>query len=92
MNIFWSRVIDFLPMVVSIIALIISVKAWHKSRVIYGIETEVIRQPTGTKNDMYKDTKHICEKLSSGKYTILGISQRTKSDQDWEIFLGKIRK
>ncbi len=83
--------IDVLTVVFSIIAFVISVKSWAKSRSIYKIETEVLRQPTGRKEDMYISTDHINKKLQSGEYTILHIAER-KADGDWELILGKIKK
>lgn len=84
--------IEISTIMLALSAIIISILSWVKSRAIYSIETEVIRQPTGSKDDMYKTTKHITDKLKSGKYTILSILERSKSDKDWEIFLGKIKK
>lgn len=77
--------------VISLIALLISIKSWAKSRSIYKIETEVLRQPTGRKEDMYISTDHINKKLASGEYTILHVAER-KADGDWELILGKIKK
>lgn len=85
------NLIDILTIILSIIALVISVKSWAKSRSIYKIETEVLRQPTGRKEDMYISTDHINKKMESGEYTILHIAER-KADGDWELILGKIKK
>lgn len=81
---------EIIAVVVSIGALFVSIKAWYKSRAIYDIETEVIRQPTGKRNDMDSSMKHISRKLSTGIYTILAILERSKSDKDWEVFLGRL--
>lgn len=82
---------EIIAIIVSVVALIFSAKAWHKSRAVYDIETEVIRQPTGGRRDLYTSMEHISKKLSSGNYTILAILERSKSDKDWEIFLGRIK-
>lgn len=83
--------IDVLTVTFSIIALVISVKSWAKSRSIYKIETEVLRQPTGRSEDIYISTDHINKKLQSGEYTILHMAER-KADGDWELILGRIKK
>ena len=83
--------IEILTVIFSIIALVISVKSWTKSRSIYKIETEVLRQPSGGHRDMYISTDHINKKLQSGEYTILHIAER-KVDGNWEVILGRIKK
>lgn len=75
---------------ISLAALYYSVKAWQKSRVIYGIERMVVRQYTGTYNDMFTSEADINKKLSSGNYMILSVMERTKADGDWELILGRI--
>jgi len=80
------------PITLSVVSLIFSKLSWHKNRIVYSIETVVLRQPTGSKDDIINPITHINEKLSSGKFMILGFSQRTKSDNDREIFLGRIKK
>lgn len=82
---------ETVAIIISLAALVVSVKAWHKSRAIYDIETEVIRQPTGRREDLYSSMKHISQKLSTGDYTILAILERSKSDKDWEVFLGRVK-
>lgn len=78
-------------LLLSLAAIIISIKAWHKSRAIYGIETEVLRQPTGSRDDS-NSREALNTKLSKGMYTILSVVERSKSDDDWELILGKIKK
>lgn len=86
----WDKSI---PIILSLLALIISIKSWVKSRSIYGVETYVLRQTTGNKDDIENgDKKMINHKLSSGEYTILSVQERTKSDNDWELILGRIKK
>ena len=82
--------LPFISVIISIVALFYSKKAWHKSRTIYGIEREVIRQFNGTHDDLYiRENKKINEKLSSGNYTTLAFLERRK-DKDWEVLLGRI--
>ena len=81
---------EIATLVIAIIALVVSIKAWRKSRAIYGIERSVIRQYTGKHDDLYKSEDILNEKLSSGNYTILAVLERTKSDSDWEVLLGRI--
>ena len=80
----WS---DMLTLSIATVALIISVRAWHKSRVVYDIERKLFfRQPDkkGPNNN-----ESLRKMLSSGKYTILHV-------QDYggypEILLGKVKK
>lgn len=90
-----STLLEHWPEIVSLIlaiaALAVSVKAWQKSRAIYRVERTVIRQYTGDRNDLNKNENDLNEKLSSGEYTILTVTERTKSDNDWEVLLGRIK-
>lgn len=87
--------VEIITVVISIASIVIAVGStilsWKKGRAIYGIETEVVRQPTGTRDDAITNTT-LNKKLSSGKYTILSTMERSKSDNDWELLLGKIKK
>lgn len=91
--VFWivSNLDKVIAILVSLVALYFSFKSWSKSRVIYGLETEVIRQPTGKTEDSYTNNDHINKKLSSGNYTVLSVMTRNKSDNDWEILLGRLK-
>ena len=81
---------EMLAVVISFVALWFSRKAWHKSRAVYGVEREVIRQFDGTHEDLYiRENKKLSEKLSSGNYTTLAFLER-KKDKDWEVLLGRI--
>ena len=83
----WPEIISI---VIALLALYYSVKAWQKSRAIYGVERMVIRHFTGGNEDIYKNEDKINEKLSSGNYSILSVMERTKGDKDWELLLGRI--
>jgi hypothetical protein len=87
----WTEILAIAAIAVSIIAIVVSVKAWHKSRAIYRVERFVIRQFTGERNDLDKNENELNKKLSSGEYTILAVMERTKSDKDWEMLLGRIK-
>ena len=83
----WLNVASLL---LSLIAIIISIRSWVKNRAIYGVEREVIRQYDGSKNDLVKNEDRLNEKLSSGKYTILTTYERF--DRDIEVLLGRLKK
>ena len=84
---------NILALIASAIAIGISIKAWQKSRAIYGIERRVIRQVTGGKQDLVLDrlSAKLNKELSSGQYTVLALLER-KADKDWELLLGRITK
>ena len=76
-----------LTLLLSVAALILSIRAWHKSRAIYGIDRKLyFRKPdkNGPNNN-----KELEKMLSSGKYTILHVGDYGTYP---EIILGKIRK
>lgn len=83
--------VEILAFVFPIVSLIIAILSWTKSRAVFGIETEVLRQSSGKKEDIIANTKRIADKLKTGEYTVLSIVERTKSDNDWEIILGRIK-
>jgi hypothetical protein len=72
------------------IALVVSIKAWHKSRTIYGVERSVVHQYSGSKDDQFINQEDLNKKLGTGDYTILAVMER-KADKDWEILLGRIK-
>lgn len=84
--------LSFVSIIISVIALSYSKKAWHKSRAVYKVEREVIE-----KFDEYNsvfDRKYMSEddlnkKLSSGNYNILTILEG-KGIDEWEVLLGRI--
>lgn len=78
---------DLLTLAIAVAALGLSIRAWHKSRVVYDIERKLFfRKPdlNGPNNN-----ESLRKMLSSGKYTILHV-------QDYggypEILLGKVKK
>ena len=80
----------WIPTLLSLAAICVSIKAWSKSRTVYGVETIVLRQPTGGRDDLSSDTLEINKKLSAGHYTILSILQRRDGDTD--LLLGRTVK
>jgi hypothetical protein len=82
--------LDLAALMLSVIAIIISIRSWVKSRAVYGVEREVIRQYDGSKNDLTKNEDRFNEKLSSGKYTILATYERL--DRNIEVLLGRLKK
>ena len=73
--------------VTAIIGLVTYLTA-RRHRVIYAIDTDVLRAPRGEKGDL--NTEGINEKLKSGEYTILQIVERP--DKEWEVIYGKIKE
>jgi len=94
---YWPELLSLFLGVISlgiaICSLIISKKAWHKSREIYGIERTTLRQVRGRADDIVveKRIKEISDKLANGGYTILNITSR-QADGDFEIIFGKVKK
>jgi len=73
------------------IVLLIGYFKLYRHRVIYGIETDVLRMPHGEHLDEHAlEKEHINEKLKNGEYTILQIVERP--DQDLEIIYGQIKR
>jgi len=62
----------------------------YRHRVIYSIDTEVLRMPTGTEADRHFSTESINERLRAGEYTVLQLVERR--DKDLEIILGQIKE
>jgi hypothetical protein len=84
--------IALFALIISIIAIVVSVISWRKSRAIYAVERKVMRQITGAHDDMYINEQSLNEKLHKGEWTILDVLERSKSDGDWEVLLGRIKK
>lgn len=82
-------------LILSIVALAVSIKSWYKSRVFYDIE---IFEISGRMNyDLLSESPEIKQKLSTGKYTILNTFEdrrfvTTKDEKAVFIILGKIKK
>lgn len=77
---------------ISIIALILAMLSWHKSRAIYDIEKYKFPKKVGeskTENDKNHE-RALKEKLKSGKWQILHIYDY--SDDELMIVLGKIKE
>ena len=82
--------INGLTILISAIALIISVKAWHKSRVYYDLDMYQLTNNIGANQmDIVK------EKLNTGKYTIVNtyVEEHPGSMNNYLfVLLGKIKK
>lgn len=95
----WANLLNWLlnnapAIIVSIVALVISIKSWHKSRVFYDLERYVIGGSAGNVTDQLNLVK---EKLNTGKYTILDTFEETYSGggdgrNRVYILIGKIKK
>ena len=70
-----------------IIILVIGYFKLYRHRVIYGIDTDVLRMPHSGGG---LEKNHINDKLKNGAYTILQIVQRP--DHDVEIIYGQLRE
>lgn len=79
-----------LTLLISATALIISIKAWYKSRVFYDIE---IYQIIGNSGDI--NLKQIKKQLNTGKYTIINtyVEEHSNNKNNYLfILIGKIKK
>lgn len=74
----------------SVVAILVSIKSWHKSRAIYGLEELVLRRANGSRDDEARGIEEISKKLQTGRYTIQGIQDRV--DGDWAVILARIKK
>ena len=83
--------ISILILVFNIIVAIITYRTVYRHRVVFGIKTECLRMPNGTRADMKDYTTVINDILNSGNYTILGMVERS-SDKDMEIIFGQIKE
>ena len=70
-------------LLISVLALIISIIGWHKSRVIY----EVLKQED--KNGGEEKIKNL---LATGKYTILHVQPHPLNPRSSIYILGKVKK
>lgn len=61
----------------------------YRHRVVYGMDTEVLRMPTGVGDDRYISTENINNRLRTGEYTVLQIVERP--DKELEVILGQIK-
>ena len=78
--------------VTQIIIAVFSYFKLYRHRAVYSLSTAVLRMPHGSRDDVLAfETKHIDDKLKSGKYTVLQILER-QADKDLEIILGQIKK
>ena len=76
--------------VTAIIGLVTYLTA-YRHRVVYAIETDVLRMPHGEALDRHAVNKeNINNRLKSGEYTILQIVERP--DKDLEIIYGLIKR
>jgi len=62
----------------------------YRHRVIYGINTEVLRMPRGNESDKFITTEQINERLETGEYTVLQIVERP--DKELEVILGQLKR
>ena len=82
-----TLIISWISLLVAIIAIIVSIISWHKSRAMYWIE----QFRTSNKPE---DAKEFSEKLSSWKYIISNIEKDT-TWWGWDVYKGiliKIKK
>jgi len=87
---------DWTPMLLAAFALIISIKAWKKSRAIYGLERYEFAVSSGKARNPKEEEKDkkIIERLSSGRYTIVTSYKLDRNDErNCNMFvLGKIKR
>jgi hypothetical protein len=85
--------IDIVTLIVSLIAIVVSIVSWYKSRAIYDIQRYKIPKTMG--NSMTEDEKEhiqaLQDVLSTGKWAILDIYD--DRDSKWKIFvIQKLKK
>lgn len=84
--------LDIITLVFSLIAIILSVYSWHKSRVIYDIEKYKFPKNVGdskSEEDL-RHEKELKEKLKSGKWQIAHIYERNSNEL--MVVVGKVKK
>ncbi len=85
-----ALVLAVVSIVVSVVSIGVAIKSWSRSRSIYGIEAQVLRQVTGGRDDKGR-VEALNQKLKKGEYQIVGTYPRT-ADGDTEIILARIKK
>ena len=75
-----EKLINYTPFILSLVAIIVSILAWHKSRVIYEVVTTDNRAGEQKINDL----------LKTGKYTILHIQNDPSNSMRTIYVLGRI--
>lgn len=76
--------------ILSTVAMFVSVKSWHKSRAIYGLEELVLRRISGSRDDDARGIDEINRKLKIGKYAGQGVQSRV--DGDRAVILTQIKE
>ena len=83
-----------IALVISALALWVSIKSWHKSRVYYDLEVYMI---AGSAGNVVNQLDAVKEKLNTGKYTIVNTFEETwaggtAARNRISIIIGKIKK
>ncbi len=84
--------LDIITLIFSLVAIILSIYSWHKSRVIYDIEKYKFPKNVGdskTEEDL-RHEKKLKEKLKSGKWQIVHVYER--NSDELMIVVGKVKK
>lgn len=77
-------VISVVSFIASVIAIFVSIMAWHKNRAIYDIESFPLRSDS---------IGGLRAKLNSGKYTILAVHDETLNPSiSTKVLLGKVKE
>jgi len=76
-------------LILSIIALIVAIKSWYKTRIFYDLDVHTLSGVVG--EDQLKMVK---EKLNTGKYTIINTYEESHPGNRNTVYLlvGKIKK
>ncbi len=94
----WLLVTDWLlnnlpTIILSSVALIISVRSWYKTRIFYDLDIYPIAGSAGGTPNTIGQLKIIREKLNTGKYTILDTFEETGDGRNRvSIIIGKVKK
>jgi len=95
----WDNTLSWLlnnapALVISVVALVISIKSWYKTRVFYDLEVYTI---AGSAGNAISQLNAVKEKLNTGKYTIVNTFEETYQSggvgrNKVNILIGKIKE
>ncbi|MBU6141959.1 hypothetical protein KGO95_02450 [Patescibacteria group bacterium] len=81
-------------LVISVMALVISIKSWYKTRVYYDLEMYTI---AGSAGNVVNQLDAVRQKLNTGKYTIINTFEETYQANGFgrnrvNILIGKVKQ
>lgn len=83
--------IEKISIIISIISAFIAIKAWHKSRAVYGVELETIQRIDPYNFDRKNAENNVLnKKLIDGNYSLISVMKGKGVDQ-LEMVFGRIK-